>query len=126
MMTKGEFRAKKTVSESKLRHVRFGMIYSIQAGVFGYIIFLLVFLFGHKDEPRAPLFFELGFCLVLLISSGFVYSMFVRRVLRWGVFCPSCRQLICDELSADIALETCKCRFCGKPVIEESGEALQD
>jgi hypothetical protein len=120
-MTGDEFMAKQAVAKQKLDNFPadklLGICLSLIMGMVVCSFLLIIDMLQYKDGPRYPYYYELAFCVIVEVLSWPAAGILMRKIRKWGVFCPSCHHHICDDRSVAIALETGNCRHCGKRVI---------
>jgi hypothetical protein len=118
-MTKGEFISRHKAVEHDLTHLGFlpwGIVFSIEVGMVGWIIYLIVLLFQYfATDALFPILLQAGFCL-LVIGGFWVADRIWRRRLtlrKSSLHCPSCHEWL-DTSVAD----TGHCSHCRQRVLD--------
>jgi hypothetical protein len=120
-MTKDEFISKHKAVQHDLTHLGFipwGIVFSIELGLFGYALYLVVLLFQYfGTDAIRPIIYELIFCVLGLGAFVFADKVWRRKLNRSGLRCPSCHKWLGGDTGLSV-LETGRCGSCGERIFE--------
>jgi DNA-directed RNA polymerase subunit RPC12/RpoP len=129
-MTKEEFIARRADAERQIQHHdRPGWNFSIWLTAMFFFamvmavpcLLVLLYIGFNYEEARKPIFYELGFCLLLFVICIHILNLDAkgrrRRFAELSMKCPSCHKSLMFD-SGKRAEETNRCPHCEERIFE--------